>query len=116
MSGFVFPGDEGYPDDASRDATTVHGVQENTSGISGLCVLYSVHGLHYRVRLRPENPLDSETFDRGDAWTVYEWSEVETPEEDAPYVSFEEIHYVPAVVRETVPGVVQVPDRPGHVQ
>ena len=108
--------DEGYPADASADATEVHGVQENTSGISGLCVLYSVHGLHYRVRLRPVNPLDCETFDRGDAWTVYEWAEVETPEEDAPSVSFEEIHYVPAVVREQIHGPVQVPDRPGHVE
>ena len=118
MSGVVFPSDddEGYPADPSRDATTVHGVQENTSGIVGLCVLYSVHGLHYRVRLRPVNPLDSETFDRGDAWTLFEWAEVETPEEDAPTVEFEEIHYVPAVVREVVPGPVQVPDRPGHVQ
>jgi len=107
--------DEGYPADPSRDETTVHGVQENTSGIVGLCVLYSVHGLHYRVRLRPVNPLDSETFDRGDAWTMFEWAEVETPDEDAPSVSFEEIHVVPAVVREVVPGPVQVPDEPGHV-
>ena len=107
--------DEGYPADPSRDETTVHGVQENTSGIVGLCVLYSVHGLHYRVRLRPVNPLDSETFDRGDAWTMFEWAEVETPDEDAPSVSFEEIHVVPAVVREVFPGPVQVPDEPGHV-
>ena len=100
-------------DNATRANT--HGLMENRSGIEGLCFLYSVGDTHFRARLRPVNPLDSETFDRGDAWTLFEWAEVETPEEDAPTVEFEEIHYVPAVVREVVPGPVQVPDRPGHV-
>jgi len=115
MSAPTFEGDEEQPSPAS-DAAECHGVIENRSGIEGLCVLYSLGSLHYRVRLRPVNPLDSETFDRGDAWTVYEWARVETPDEDAEAIEWEEILWVPEVVREAIPGVVQVPDRPRHVQ
>lgn len=112
MSGFEFVGDE---DDlpAAADNPELVGVQENTSGIAGLCVLYEAAGRAYRVRLRPENPLDTETFDRGDVWTVYEWAEVEEPTEQASVVAFEELYWVPEVVRETIPGVVQVPDLGG---
>jgi len=88
----------------------VHGVQENTSGIRGLCVLYSVGETHFRARLRPVNPLDTETFDRGDAYTLFEWTEVEEPAEDAAAVETFDLSHVPRVVREEIPVAVQVPD------
>ena len=95
-------------DNATRANT--HGLMENRSGIEGLCFLYSVGDTHFRARLRPVNPLDSETFDRGDAYTLFEWSEVEEPEEDAEAVEWFDLSHVPKVVRKNVPYPVQVPD------
>ena len=94
--------------------SNVHGVQENTSGTRGLCVLYSVGETHFRARLRPVNPLGAETFDRGDAYTLFEWSEVEKPAEDATTVERFDLSHVPRVVRDEVPVVVQVPDAGGR--
>jgi hypothetical protein len=88
----------------------VHGVQENTAGVEGVCVLYSVGETHFRARLRPVVPVDSETFEDGDAWTLYEWSEVEDPEENAPAVEWFDVTHVPRVVRDEIAAPVQVPD------
>lgn len=87
----------------------VHGVTDNRRGIGGLCVLYSVGTTHFRARLRAVDAADAETFDRGDAYTMFEWTEVETPTEDAEAVASFDLSHVPRVVRDEVPGVVQVP-------
>jgi hypothetical protein len=88
----------------------IHGVIENTSGIQGVAVLYSVGQTHFRARLRPVTPLDGDPFDHGDAWTMFEWSEVEDPEEDAEAVEWFDVTHVPHVVRDEIPAPVQVPD------
>jgi len=90
--------------------TDVHGITDNRRGIGGLCVLYSVGGTHFRARLRAVTAADTETVARGDAYTMFEWSEVETPTEDAEAVASFDLSHVPRVVRNQVPGVVQVAD------
>lgn len=98
------------PIDTAAPAS-VHGVEENTSGIAGVCVLYSVGNTHFRVRLRPVTPLDADPFENGDAWTMFEWSEVESPAEDAEAVEWFDVTHVPRVVRDEFPhSVVQVAD------
>lgn len=88
----------------------VHGVIESPPGVEGLTLLYSVGGTHFRVRLRDADPEGEVTPAHTDAWTLYEWSEVQKPAADAEETQAFVPAYVPLVVREQFEkAVVQVP-------
>jgi len=106
-----------HSEDAADSAELVHaGLRPD--GIDGVDVVYEIGQSRQpvRARLRPENPLDTETFDRYDAWTLYALQAVEETNEGYEATHEFEISHVPPVVSEAMwweidedlRGVVQV--------